>query len=124
MRNIKEAIQLTALYENGKFNRPAIAHAAWRAIADHYGPKGGNYRTQEEAANRAAVLSYGFTKAWEKAHAEKAQADQNAAIPADEKAKRIASMEREIAGLIYLPLGMNAATRRAKLQTQIKQLAA
>ena len=108
---------MTNLYTNGQFNRSAIMRRAWEILSLMHSP---SMHSMYLSKYRSETMRQMLKRAW----AEARQQRDNAQIAPEVKAQRIASLEGQIADLIYLPLGMNASSRRAKLQDQINQLAA
>lgn len=103
---------------NPTYNLPAIMKSAWAAY-DKYNCLGDRSRFKFNRVFFASMLA----ATWQEAHAEM-KAAKLAALPQADKANRRAKLESSLAGLDYLPSGMNVSRRAAAIQSEIASLAA
>ncbi len=98
------------------YDKAKIMRRAWELMRTKY--RMGNPFTFQQIGR--GCLAWCMGEAWRKAK----EAARVAAIPADEKARRIERLRAEMDRVDYLPFGMSASKHRSIIQEQIDQLAA
>ena len=97
-------------------DRKAIMTRAWELMRTNY--RLGDPFTFKQIGRKCFAAC--LRAAWSEAK----RAARIAAISAEQKASRIASLREQMAHTDYLPFGMSASRHRAIIQEQINQLAA
>ncbi|WP_425416121.1 hypothetical protein [Oricola indica] len=98
------------------FDRKAIMTRAWELMRTQY--RLGNPFTFNDIGRKC--FAWCLSEAWREAKA----AARITAIPADEKARRVARLREEMVNTQYLPFGMSASRQRGHIEAQIRELEA
>lgn len=97
-------------------NRSAIMTRAWGLMRTQY--RFGSPFTFNDIGRKC--FAWCLKEAWREAKA----AARIAALPADEKARRVARLREEMVNTQYLPFGMSASRHRGRIEAQIRELEA